>query len=135
MSRVVRRSFRRAVVRYEHRFEYADLPGAGYAFEVTEAGALAKASELIEAKYRACLAGIVDGSAVVDLGVHRSESVLLEPGVVRCDCGAEVVVWPSVVDAHECGACGRLFNGGGQELRPMSEWPEIEAGAGYGGGW
>ena len=46
-----------------------------------------------------------------------------EPGLLRCDCGAEIEMGGPGEDV-ECDQCGREFNSGGQELAPREHWGE-----------
>lgn len=41
----------------------------------------------------------------------------------RCTCGRVIVVEYDEGDGFDC-ECGRIYNLGGQELRPRSEWEE-----------
>jgi hypothetical protein len=41
----------------------------------------------------------------------------------QCACGRTIIIEYDEGDGWEC-ACGRLYNLGGQELRPRTEWEE-----------
>lgn len=42
-------------------------------------------------------------------------------GAVRCSCGLKHDL---EMGDSECASCGQLFNGGGQQLVPQSQWEE-----------
>jgi hypothetical protein len=41
---------------------------------------------------------------------------------IKCGCGKTVLIYDALT--NECGGCGQLFNGFGQELSPRDEWQE-----------
>jgi hypothetical protein len=44
------------------------------------------------------------------------------PKTIKCHCGSEVELTDALT--NECDGCGQLYNGGGQQLRPVEEWEE-----------
>lgn len=110
MTDWIKRGERIKVVSLSREFVWTDEHGNvkeehwGFGFPCDEQGNLLDESHpAAKANYEACLTGFVDGQPVKDMGVERFEHSYWEPGVIRCDCGAEVVL--DMVMTNTCIAC------------------------------
>lgn len=107
------------VTTYSRVFDWADSPGAGFAFDCDQSGHV-NTSELQEAglaNLTKCLNGTYD---VIDRGVQVYQHSYNEPASVRCDCYAQV--WLEDAMYNQCGKCGQGINGSGQRLNPPAMW-------------
>lgn len=107
----IKRSERITVVSFRREFWWTDENGNvkerlyGFSFPCNEDGSLIPDEHVSSwmPNYEACLTGVVDGKPIKDMGIERYEHSYTEPGVIRCDCGAEVVL--DMVMTNTCMAC------------------------------
>ena len=108
---------------YNLSFDYADMPGAGFAFPCSADGAphYDDFSNVALLNLALCYSGAVEGRAVVAKGVVAFHHSYVEPAVGICDeCGAEVYL-----DGFTCTCdCGADYNSAGQRLAPREQWGE-----------
>lgn len=106
------------VERIEKRrsFEWADCPGAGFSFNLTDDGEIVVTDGNRE-NVELCLAG----EGVSDLGIEEIDMSYTEPAVGKCSCGREVQL--ESVWTNHC-RCGRSYNSFGQLLASPSQWGE-----------
>ncbi len=120
MPEFVRRARRRTEISYTREFRYRDSEYAGFGFPCDAAGNVDR--DALPAPARSnldrCLAGELD---VVDLGVRRDEHRWTEPAVLRCDCGADVVLGHFT---NACPVCPRDYDSAGSLLAPGDQWGE-----------
>lgn len=55
--------------------------------------------------------------------VEEMEQSGWEPGILQCDCDAEIELYRPGADVS-CDKCGREYNSAGQLLAPRSQWGE-----------
>jgi Zn finger protein HypA/HybF involved in hydrogenase expression len=58
------------------------------------------------------------------LKVSDYERSFVEPAVIRCHCGAAVILDRDDGYGIACDKCGQLYNLGGQRLVPRDQWEE-----------
>lgn len=112
---------------YCRAFDYVGHEGWGFSFDCDEHGNVlpftpdqAPAAE----SYRQCLTGRVGDRLVVDKGVERFEHSYRPTPYGTCQCGAIVYLdGDTRGEGIDC-VCGRIYNSGGQELRPRDQWEE-----------
>lgn len=121
MREFIRRSERVTKTTYSRYFESTEFPGSGWMFDCDESGTVDADALPGHARdnYWRCVVGVED---VEDRGVQTHEHSYTEPAILRCDCGAEVIL--SSGWANECEKCGAEYNLGGQRLAPRSQWGE-----------
>jgi len=116
----------RTRVHYEHylrMFNYADLPGVGYAFECDKDGNVdvSKLTKCGADNYAQCLTGEKGAHKIIDGGAQDYSKTVYEPAVGECNrCGEEVALY-GFTNTCECGAD---YNMSGQELCPRQFWGE-----------
>jgi hypothetical protein len=120
MAEIIRERRRIITTEYERVFSWRNDPDSGFGFPCDEHGNLLEGLQAPGLEnYQKCLSGEYD---VIDHGVELLEYASVEPAVLRCDCGAEVLLWDAFLET--CGRCGRDYNGNGQLLAPRSQWGE-----------
>jgi len=108
------------VEQYSLVFNWRDQSGAGFSFPCTKDGKLLWNEIPLTAieSLQACLKGQID---VVPVGVQDHSFEYWLDAVGRCStCGKDVLLENPFT--NECGRCGALYNGFGQELAPRSQW-------------
>lgn len=122
MSRleVIRPRERVTAVSYELFFASLEVPGAGYGFDCTAEGTLIDDACRTAAERAEQVAEIVAAGQHAAPVVNRRQRSWIEYALARCTCGAELELADPL--DNECEACGRWFNGCGQQvLDPDSE--------------
>lgn len=108
MTDWIKRGERIEAVRHYRQFDWPGEPNCGFAFPCDEQGNLVNEhgeplnSAAME-NYQQCLSGSVDGRAILDRGVVEDRWTYWEPGVLRCVCGAELVI--EMLMTNTCNAC------------------------------
>jgi hypothetical protein len=122
MTDWVKRGERITVVSFSRVFDYEGEDGWGFAFPCNEQGEALpdQYHDSWSGNWAACITGTVDGRKVVDRGIRRNEHRYWEPGMLRCQCGAEVVI--DMLMTNTCERCGRDYNSFGQLLAPREQW-------------
>jgi hypothetical protein len=120
MMRKISEAFSIPRVAYFHEYNYEGYKGWGFDFPVDQNGNPLNVNPASQANWDKCHNGEVDGRKVIDLGIRREEWDERHPSIGQCDCGRR----------HDMGHgdiycdCGRIYNSGGQELAPVSQWGE-----------
>ena len=114
---------------FSHVYDYADTPGAGFAFDCDAQGNLESLNGTAAASLLRCQEGLLDGS-IVDRGVVTYRHTYTEPASVRCDCSTQVWLEDSLY--NQCPKCGLGINGCGQRLAPIRQWSDEERYATFG---
>lgn len=105
-------------IEYRRSFVCREDPASGYSFPCDEHGSLAEMSSAARLNYEKCQA---HPEQYEDRGVQRLFWTYWDPAILRCDCGAEVVLDDSFLNTCRC---GRDFDGAGHLLAPRSQWGE-----------
>ena len=106
-------------------FRWRERPGAGFTFECDEHGNVESMNEAAQDNYEFCLThpDQVSGPQLV-----QDQGDYWEPAIIRCDCGAKVVL--ENLFTITCDNCDADYNSSGQRLAPRSQWGE-ETGESY----
>lgn len=109
------------MVEYSRKFVWRNDHQSGFSFDCDEHGNILTKDfqEPALKNLDKCLKGEYD---VIDCGIVRYEYGQIEPSVLRCDCGAELVLYDPFLET--CEKCGADYNGCGQRLAPRSQWGE-----------
>lgn len=108
---------------YHLFFEYEGVSGAGFAFDCDKNG-IVNTSNFNTAKlanYNACMAGSVNGNAVLNRGIQVRHHTYINPAIGECECGKEVVLSNFT---NTCYNCEADYNMSGQMLAPREQWGE-----------
>lgn len=104
------------VIEKRRAFDDNNCPGAGFAFDLDDAGEIV-VTEGNRENVELCLRG----EGVTDLGIEEYDHSYMSAAIGKCPCGRLVTLESHVENA--CG-CGRNYNTFGQELAPHSQWGE-----------
>ena len=115
----------------EHSYHFDSLihPGSGYAFDATNTGEIVITSPTQQASLDNARAQVAAGT-MRERGHVSWTRGYWEPAVLRCGCGQRVYLEDSLTNA--CERCGRLYNGSGQSLAPLSQWEPEDVYAAFG---
>jgi len=110
-------------VEYSRQYLHAGSLSWGFSFACDAAGTVDVAALQPAAleNYRACVAGT---NSTTDAGVRTYRHAYTHPAEGRCACRRIVVLDGDTRGEGIACDCGRLYNAGGQELAPRSQWDE-----------
>lgn len=117
---IIQRTHIAEAVERIHAFSWADMPGAGFAFDVDDDGQIV-VTDGNRHNVEICLAGQdANGVKIIDEGIEERRWTYRVPSIGRCSCGEEVTLdhFTNTCD------CGRDYNSSGQLLAPRSQWGE-----------
>jgi hypothetical protein len=114
-SNRIRPFTRHETVEHFARFQMLLHPGSGYSFECDEQGNIRNPEHAIKAQE------LRDDPGYRGPYIETQNGSWIDWGSVRCNCGVEHDLCGGDSD---CDNCGQLFNAGGQELVPRSQWEE-----------
>jgi hypothetical protein len=108
---------------HDRVFDYVGHTGWGFSFACQADGTIKGPLHPAAAEnLAACLAGT---NGTIDRGVRSYAYAYTVPAEGRCTCGAIVVLdGDTRGEGIDCDRCGRIYNSGGQELAPRSQWDD-----------
>lgn len=128
MADWIRKGERVERTEYRREFGWLDLQpdltyregDGGWSFPCDEHGELTGVPDIARENYARCLTGQFGVRKVVDRGIVSWVERYWEPGILRCQCGAEVEIYMTMTNT--CEKCGTDYNMSGQRLAPREQW-------------
>lgn len=121
MANWIREGERKEEVAYDLVFSRVSDPGSGWSFVCDEHGNPLDVAPDHQARLLR-IEALRNDPAYVEVGVREYRWSFWDPGAIRCDCGAVVVMHSAMTNT--CDGCGADYNGSGQRLAPRHLWGE-----------